>query len=613
MNISQLSEQLKDVPQGTLIGYAKNPNSVVPQFLALAEIQRRQQLQAPTEAPSSTVANDVLTQATTPQMPPQMAQGQPQGQPQAQPTGIQGLPQQPPQQAQQLPENQPGVAQLPTGMGKGFANGGIVAFAGNTDGSLVGEEDEDYQDYLDKVESTKRRSGIAEMYAGLKDRVAGISEALPKSYEETKKDYAGKDSLDKPEGIEKLLSTVRQLESGGKHYDSKGNILTSPKGAEGIMQVMPHTQRDPGFGVAPAKDKSPQELQRVGDEYMTAMLNHFKDPKLAAMAYNWGPGNVQKWLASDRKMPVPSETRQYASHFAEGGIASIPRFDGTKGSQINEADYDTSSSADDRMFAAPPPVGNAQGLTAGESIVPDAPRSPFLDYLDELKQERADVLKQHENDKKLALLQAGLSMMGGTSPYAMANIGQGGAQGVAAYGASQKQKAVELAGLRKSQLGTMEAQHLYDYHQDQLKSLDENRQERLKLGRDKLAQAGDIAEQTRLAKVDALTTQTLAAAGRNPQYKYYTKQLENSTPGSPEYEQAVNALQAIEDAYLKNAGIKSAKPISIPQLAPKEEEPSFLKDIFTKAGKQIFGGPSAAPSGSPVGTYVPGKGIVYNQ
>jgi len=63
MNIAQLSEQLKDVPQGTLVGYAKNPNSVVPQFLALAEIQRRQHLQAQAPAPTGTVADDVLAQA----------------------------------------------------------------------------------------------------------------------------------------------------------------------------------------------------------------------------------------------------------------------------------------------------------------------------------------------------------------------------------------------------------------------------------------------------------------------------------------------------------------------------------------------------------------------
>jgi hypothetical protein len=64
MNIAQLSEQLKDVPQAKLIDYAKNPNSVVPQFLALAEIQRRQTLMRsmPAQAPQSSVAEDIMAQ-----------------------------------------------------------------------------------------------------------------------------------------------------------------------------------------------------------------------------------------------------------------------------------------------------------------------------------------------------------------------------------------------------------------------------------------------------------------------------------------------------------------------------------------------------------------------
>ena len=121
--------------------------------------------------------------------------------------------------------------------------------------------------------------------------------------------------------VQDFLNTIRHLESRGRHFDEKGKILTSPKGAEGIMQVMPKTQLKPGYGVTPARDKSPEELARVGDEYGIAMLKEFGDPKIAAMAYNWGPGNVKKWLASDKKLPVPAETRQYASHFAKGGIA----------------------------------------------------------------------------------------------------------------------------------------------------------------------------------------------------------------------------------------------------------------------------------------------------
>ena len=145
MNIAQLSEQLKDVPQGTLVGYAKNPNSVVPQFLALAEIQRRQQLQAPASAPTGTVADDVLAQAAPQPMAPQQMAPQPLAPQQMAPQ------QMPPQQvdprmlqamqAQQLPENQPGVTQLPSGMPQKKAADVVVAFAGGGRPEMSGDDE----------------------------------------------------------------------------------------------------------------------------------------------------------------------------------------------------------------------------------------------------------------------------------------------------------------------------------------------------------------------------------------------------------------------------------------------------------------------------------------
>lgn len=109
-NISKLSENLKDVPQSRLVQYARDPNSVVPQFLALAELQRRKRLESAAGAamPQSTVAQDIM--ASTSQMPM---------------GGIGAL----------APRQ--GVASLPTGMAEdSFAGGGIVAFA-------EGEEVED--------------------------------------------------------------------------------------------------------------------------------------------------------------------------------------------------------------------------------------------------------------------------------------------------------------------------------------------------------------------------------------------------------------------------------------------------------------------------------------
>lgn len=124
---------------------------------------------------------------------------------------------------------------------------------------------------------------------------------------------------------------IMAAESGGQDRDAQGNILTSPKGAQGRMQVMPTTQRDPGYGVRPASDDSPDELARVGDDYAAAMLEKYGgDERLAAAAYNAGPGRVDGLVAKhgDRWIDhAPEETQNYVDKVAipvqgaaEGGI-----------------------------------------------------------------------------------------------------------------------------------------------------------------------------------------------------------------------------------------------------------------------------------------------------
>jgi hypothetical protein len=78
------------------------------------------------------------------------------------------------------------------------------------------------------------------------------------------------------------------------------------------MQVMPKTITDPGFGVIPAKSSSPDEIARVGRDYLQAMLSKYGDTEKALVAYNWGPGATDKWLASGAKPEaLPQETRTY--------------------------------------------------------------------------------------------------------------------------------------------------------------------------------------------------------------------------------------------------------------------------------------------------------------
>jgi len=110
-----------------------------------------------------------------------------------------------------------------------------------------------------------------------------------------------------------LTNAVMQVESGGNPY------AVSPKGAVGTMQTMPGTLRDPGFGVQPARDGSYGEMERVGKDYLQAMLQKYGDPRVALAAYNWGPGNVDMALKGangnvDAMLArAPEETRNYVA------------------------------------------------------------------------------------------------------------------------------------------------------------------------------------------------------------------------------------------------------------------------------------------------------------
>lgn len=113
-----------------------------------------------------------------------------------------------------------------------------------------------------------------------------------------------------------MTAITAQSESGNRDYLPNGRLVTSSAGAQGAMQTMPSTQGDPGYGVAPVRDGSVGEKNRVGREYLAAMVQKYGDPQKAWAAYNAGPGRVDRaiqqngdnWLAA-----LPAETRNYVA------------------------------------------------------------------------------------------------------------------------------------------------------------------------------------------------------------------------------------------------------------------------------------------------------------
>lgn len=150
-----------------------------------------------------------------------------------------------------------------------------------------------------------------------------------------------------PQAPQGTFGNMIQAESGGQQYGPNGQILTSPKGAQGIAQIMPATGANPGYGIAPATPQelaTPQGNLQFGQRYFEGMYNKFgQDPEKAAAAYNAGPGTIEKAMRqADQsggtwKDYVPEETKGYlAKVFPEGEktnkkigpiIAGIPSSD----------------------------------------------------------------------------------------------------------------------------------------------------------------------------------------------------------------------------------------------------------------------------------------------
>lgn len=421
MNLIEISEQLKDVPDQLLMKEIQSPSGAYPSYLVVTEMTRRKRMrdQAMKEAPSTTVVQD-LTQPSREQMMAAMAATQRGMAPSSQLVSPEAPP---PPQAQQMSQpaqrlNAPGIMASPQAtqalaaqdvMGaqepRRMAAGGMVAFA---EGGMPKYDDRGVARFQNTGEVREYGFGPYKVFSGL-DRFFS-STPLGAEYETPAQTRA---------------RLRREAEQSSPSQNTAAAVTPASISEEESASELRRIQNRAGI----TSPVTPQTRSvNAGTTTQSRDARQSNAGRTTTPTFNFSP------------IP-PLSLTPYVDPYEAEAKTNVAAFRATKEPTAQE--IETERAARETRYGEKVPF-----------------RMGFLEK--EIGKREKDIEGRRASNINEALIQTGLGVMRSKSPRFLGALGEGGTEGLAAYRQGLKDIREGEKDILQSRISLANAQTLYD-------------------------------------------------------------------------------------------------------------------------------------------------------
>ncbi len=495
MNLIEISEQLKDVPDQLLMKEVQSPSGAYPSYLVVTEMTRRKRMrdQAMKEVPSTTVVQD-LTQPSREQMMAAMAATQRGMAPSSQLVSPEALPPQAQQMSQPAPRlNAPGIMASQQAMNtlaaqdvmgaqepRRMAGGGMVAFA---EGGMP--------KYDDRGAIRFQNQGVVPRYTRFEDLPIYVA---PERERVGPASSMGEFISNIGTGIYNTFSDISNIIPNSADM----NRATGRDSGRDLVRIDPVTKEPISFGEFMRRQER-EKADAAAPAARTIVENTLRTSPLAAG--NFAIANPKDAAVMALKDPIFAQRLEEARSGQTQPQTSVVFKDASNPRTINAGT--TTQSRGARQSNA----GRAAAFTPNFEPIPPLSLTPYVDpYAAEAKQNvaafratREPTAKEIETERTAreirygekvpfrmgflekeidkrqkdiegrrssnineALIQTGLGVMRSKSPRFLSALGEGGTEGLAAYRQGLKDIREGEKDILQSRVSFANAQTLYD-------------------------------------------------------------------------------------------------------------------------------------------------------